>query len=380
MLVVVLADDYTYSGALAVAMAVGNLVATITLFNVRPFQVTDVNGVYSAGEYVGFRFLTAVVALLACFGYSLLTVSPECATVVAAYALFKAVDSFVDVLHGVDQLASRLDYAGQSQIIRGVLILVAFVFGMVILNSLVASVLLMAAFSFFVVLMFDARKTSSLDDIWPKVSFSAWSSILKSCFPGFAAALLCAFVVSYSRQWFGMVSGSELLGVYAAIATPAVVVQAFAGYVYSPLLGPIAKMWHRRDYSGIKRTMTRFVKALIAIEMLCFGLYFLAGHEVLVFVYGDGVSPYTLAMLPVLVCTGMTATMIFLVDLLISFRLGKIAVLSGLVASAACVVSVPFFVETWGMNGISYSITVSFVFGSFWAIAAMVKSFAARGR
>lgn len=374
VLVVVLAEDYSASGALAVAMAVGNLVATITLFNVRPFQVTDVDGIFKPRDYVGFRFITVASALLICFAYSLFTVAPDCYAVVAAYAMFKGVDSFVDVLHGVDQLSSRLDYAGQSQIIRGVLIVAVFAIGMIIFQSLVASILGMALVSLAVVLLFDVRKTMKLDDIRPRFSLLASFSIFKGCLPGFASALLCAFVVSYSRQWYGFSLGSELLGIYAAIATPAVVVQAFAGYIYSPLLGPIAKMWHTGNYDGIRKMMARFFIALLAVEGLCFGLFFLFGHDALVLVYGNGVAQYTLCMIPVLLCTGMTAVMIFLVDLLVSFRLNGAAVVSGLLACLVCVMTVSGFVDIWDMNGISYCIIISFAVGSFGALICIARA------
>lgn len=380
VLVVILAEDYSASGVLAIAMAVGNLVATITLFNVRPFQVTDVNESFRARDYVGFRFITVTAALLICFVYSLFTVSPDCYLAVAAYALFKAIDSFVDVLHGVDQLLSRLDYAGQSQIIRGVLILVAFVAGMVVAKSLVVSILGMALVSVAVVLIFDVRKSMKLDDIRPRISLSACASILCGCLPGFASALMCAFVVSYSRQWYGACLGNDLLGIYAAIATPAVVVQAFAGYIYSPLLGPIAEMWNEKNISGIVKMIMRFFVALLAMETLCFGLYFLFGHDALILVYGDGVSPYTLCMLPVLLCTGMTATMIFLIDLLVSFRLNGGAVASGFVSCVVCVMLVPLFVELWGMNGVSFCIIASFITGSLIAAASIIWAVGVKGK
>ncbi len=374
VLVVVLATDYSYSGILAVAMSVGNLVAIITLFNVRPFQVTDVNGLFEARDYIGFRFLTVIAALLLCLVYSIFTVSADCFAAVAAYALFKAVDSFVDVLHGIDQLASRLDYAGKSQIIRGVLIVIVFVIGMAIVDSLIISILGMALISLVVVLVFDVRKTKKLDDIRPRIALSSCVSLCRGCFPGFVSALLYSVVVSYSRQWYGISAGSELLGIYAAIATPAVIVQAFAGYMYSPLLGPIAKMWHSKNYPGIAKITLRFLAALLAIEIICIILFYLIGPEILILVYGEGVAPYTFIMPPILLCTGMTAVMIFFVDLLISFRLTGAAIISSLTSCIICILSISSFTEFYDMNGISFCIIASFTAGSLLAALFIIRS------
>lgn len=374
VLVVVLGSDYAASGVLAVAMAVGNLVATITLFNVRPYQVTDIGSQFAARDYVGFRFVTTAFSLLACSVYSVLTVSFDCFPVVAAYALFKAVDSFVDVLHGVDQLSDRLDYAGQSQIVRGILIVFSFVVGMVCFDSLMVSVLGMVFASLAVVLLFDVRRASQLDDVRPRFSLRTFVSICRSCFPGFASALLCAFVVSYSRQWYGYVCGSELLGIYAAIATPAVVVQAFAGYLYSPLLGPIAKMWRSADYKGIGKLIGRFFLMLLLAEAVCIVLFFSIGNDVFSCVYGEDILPYTNAMPPILICTGSTAVMVFFIDLLVSFRLNVAVVVSSLMACIACLLSVSGFVGCFGMNGISFCVIVSFFIGSITAAFFIAKA------
>ena len=363
VLVATLSSDFTASGALAVAMAVGNLVATITLFNVRPFQVTDVESKFSTAEYAGFRLVTALIALLFGAVYMLLTVPQENFAVVFAYIFFKLGDSTVDVLHGVDQRNNRLDVAGKSQIFRGIAILVVFIVGLTLFNSLLIAVIGMALVTFIVVAAYDVRETGKLESIAPALSVKSCVSMGKSCFPGFLAALLCVFVVSYSRQAFGNICGSELLGIYAAIATPAVVIQAFAGYVYSPLLGPIAEMWHASNKQGILKLIGRFFIYVVAAEVVCTLLFLVVGTDALSLIFGERVRDYAMAMLPVLFCTGMTATMVFFNDLLISFRLNTAVVVANVVPCCVCLLSVGALVAQYGMNGVSYCIILSFAVG-----------------
>ncbi len=154
VLVVVLGDSLELSGNLAIAMAIGNLTATIALFNLRPIQVSDVEGSFSTSQFVSFRIVTSFVACLISVGYALLTVAPYCLEVVVAYIAFKIADSFVDVLHGVDQCHNRLDIVGKSQMLRGVLVVMIFSIAIKLTNDLALAIWLISIATVVVVVFF----------------------------------------------------------------------------------------------------------------------------------------------------------------------------------------------------------------------------------
>ena len=157
VLVVTLSTDYADSGKFAVAMAVGSLTAAIVLFKVRPVQVSSLQSETVAGDFVGLRVVCTLFALIFTVVYCLISVAPENYLVVALYALFKVAESFVDVYHGLFQQQNRLDYAGKSQIIRGVLALVSFYIGLAVFNSLVLSIFLMFLSSVAAIMIYDTR-------------------------------------------------------------------------------------------------------------------------------------------------------------------------------------------------------------------------------
>ena len=130
ILVVLLGADYSASGQLAVAMSVGNVFATIVLFRVRPVQVSGSYSQFDSSVFVGARWVTSIAAVIICCIYGLLTVSKSNYEIVALYCLFKFVESYIDVLHGIDQINNRLDYAAVSQILRGVLLVAGFIAGL----------------------------------------------------------------------------------------------------------------------------------------------------------------------------------------------------------------------------------------------------------
>ncbi len=361
VLVVVLGDGLELSGNLAIAMAIGNLTATIALYNLRPIQVSDVEGSFSSSQFVSFRVVTSVAAGLISVAYALFTVAPYCLEVVIAYIAFKVADSFVDVFHGIDQCHNRLDIVGKSQMIRGVLVVAIFSIAIELTNSLALAIWLMCFATIAVVLIFDYRKSLSFESFGLDFGIGSFRSLLAVCSPGLVSMLLCTYVVTYARQYYGALCGSYYLGIYAAIATPSVVIQLLAGYLYYPLLGPIAEFWKQNQYEKLLRIASRFFLCLTALVVLCIAFFALFGELVFSLIFGTEVGQYYEISFLVVVCVGMTAAAIFMIDILVVFRMQKGAVISSLASVVSCIAVSSPFMGSFGMNGISVSVAFSYL-------------------
>ena len=64
VLVVRLSDGLEYAGNLALAMSIANIFVPFAQYRMRTIQVSDVSHSFSAGDYLGFRFLTVIAALI----------------------------------------------------------------------------------------------------------------------------------------------------------------------------------------------------------------------------------------------------------------------------------------------------------------------------
>lgn len=337
VLVVIFGSDLSMSGSLAVAMSVGNIFATIVLLRARTVQVSEAYPDLTSGHFVAQRIAALGLATAFCLVYSAFSVSPSDFLVVACYCAFKAVDSFVDVLHGIDQINSRLDYAAISQILRGVGLLAGFIVGLVVFKSLVVAVLLMAAVSLLVVTLFDFPAAARFGSVAPVFDKDQLIFLFKICFPGFIASLACTSVVSLTRQFFGLAYGNEQLGIYAAVATPTAVVQALVTYLYAPLLGPLAKGWQEGRMDDLVSLIKKVLLAVAAATVVCVVGALIFGEPVLSLIYGETVGAHSSYLSLMLVATAFTGLMFFAIDLAISF--GKPAY--GFVSAAvALVVSV----------------------------------------
>lgn len=332
ILVVLLGADYSASGQLAVAMSVGNVFATVVLFRVRPVQVSGSYSQFDSSVFVGARWVTSIAAVIICCIYGFLTVSKSNYEIVALYCLFKFVESYIDVLHGIDQINNRLDYAAVSQILRGVLLVAGFIAGLQLFNSLPAAILLMSLSSLLVLVLYDNNRAKQFSSVTPSFALGPIASLLRICAPGFLASFCCTAVVSIVRQRYGLIYGDQLLGVYAAVAAPTVIVQALISYLYAPLLGPLASRWNKKDYAGVIHSIKRVALVGVAATLLLTIASLLFGEPVLRLLLGDGAANCSYYLPAMLFSTLAVGLNLFAIDLSIAFGRSAIATAASLVS------------------------------------------------
>lgn len=174
-----------------------------------------------------------------------MAVSPDSLTLTAvfAYLLFKADESFCDVLYGVDQRGERMDYIGISQFIRGVIIVLAFSLSLHFSQNIVLSILAMFPAGLLVTILYDIPHAGRLDVICPDIKAKQAKDLFVEYLPIVLEILFLGMIVSVARQYYANAYGTERLSIYAAVATPAVLIQATARYLYAPALVPLSEKW-----------------------------------------------------------------------------------------------------------------------------------------
>lgn len=374
VLVVTLSPDYEASGSLAVAMAVGNIFIAIMLFKTRTVQVADIENKYTTGDIMAHRIITFFIASAFCLAYSAFTVAPSDFMPVLAYLAFKSIESFLDVLHGLDQKNKHFDYIGISLALRGILAALAFSTGLILFYDLTIALFLMTASSILVGLFYDIPRSRKLDSLRPRFSLPRIKTLFTASIAGFFASLLCTTLVSIVRQSYGLIYGNEALGIYAALSAPAVIMQAIAGFIYTPLIGPISLLWKERRSKELIYLVAKFLLLLVGLTLACMGIFFLIGDPLLSFIFQKDISAYAYLMYPLLACTAITAVVYFLIDLLIvqKERVGTLAANIESLLTALLMMR-PLF-EALGSNGISVTIIIAFTLNVLIALAFFAKN------
>ena len=357
VMVVRLSSSYGNSGLYAFAMATGIIFASIALYKVRTFQVSDISNQFSNSSYIAFRLITILIGWIVCAVYIPIATNHQMSliTVSFLYLVFKTDESFSDVLYGIYQKNGRMDYIGISQFIRGLLSLCTFSAGLALTDSLSTAIVSMTVSCMLVTIVYDLPHARRFGSIKPIFDNSTLLSLAKICFFAMLASLLANSIVSSVRQYFGIVNGSEALGHYASVATPAVLIQVAATYLYSPLIGKLAADL-KKDRVLFLKSFIKTMGMLILVMGICVLALSLVGSKLLIVAFGDSIQPYTYLFPYVLIATAAVGLLLYCNDVLIIQRRMKQTLICNGVAFACAIVSAIPLIAISDMNGINYSI------------------------
>ena len=374
VLVVALSGNYSNAGTLAYAMALGNIFFTIAIYAMRTYQVSDVEGRYSQSNYLAFRIITILLALVLCSIYALATGIPKDVIVpTLLFLLFKADEELAAVCYGSEQRFNRMDYAGISQFWRGIAALLFFGLILRATASLSLAILGMFMSCLAVTLLYDIPHMSAFGSIKPAINKSITVSLLRQCFPAVLATLLLTSVVSITRQYFGTLYGTEDLGKYASVATPAVIIQAMASFLYSPLIEPLSRTLSVEGKGAFAKHLVKVSLGLFAflgILMLILGAF---GNWFLTLIYGPSIAPFTYLLTLVLVITMQAAFMMFLSDVLIILRSFKTVLVANLSSFLVTLAAMQVVIPRYGMDGINYVLIASYSAGLLVALIGIIR-------
>lgn len=282
-------------------------------FGIRVFQVSDDKSRFSAGTYLSTRILTSLAGFLAFCLFSMVSSKDGWDWVPILYMGYRLTEAMVDVLAGEQQRAWRMDQCAVSFFLRGSLTLAGFVAAMMITHNLTMAVGVMVIMGLLVILLYDlpavtrGRKVS----LMPSIRQSA--PLLREAMPLVLNVSMMALLAVIPRYFLSVYFSEEVVGIYGALATPAVMIQAISGFIYTPLVNPLTSYVSKGDRRGMRRMMIQAIGALTGLLMAALaGAHFL-GEWGLSLLYGSEMVQHAGLLSPVLV-TAFCIAMIYFFD------------------------------------------------------------------
>lgn len=352
-IVVVWMMSYETAGYLGLAMTTSSSFSAISLFNVRNFQVSDVKEEYNSRQYVGSRILTCITAMFCCSVYAGLKNDRYQALCIDAFMVIRLVEALCDVLHGVNQKFDRYDYIGKSYIMRGAVTIVGFILGLKITNDLLLSLVLVAFCNLLLAIGYDIFRTKSLENIKPEISKKT-VEILKVCAPLVIFSFLLSMENLIPKEVLKDVAGPDKLGIYTSMASPTLVVQVFATVVFNPLLPGVSRLYNEEDYVGFRKMLHKLYAAFVGLSVIVTVGAILFGRIALKILFKESILEYYDLFMPIVWCTILTAVIWVLSAVLVAMRKIGWILVGMLVNFVICIGSVRWWVDVYGMNGVSF--------------------------
>ena len=355
---IVCMSGYTDAGIFSVAMTVTASPAIFGLFNVRNYQVSDLNGEYSDRTYIRSRIYTNIFSLVVClvlaiiYGYG---DQPDKLSVIMAYMVLKLSEAGADVYYGIYQKKARLDYAGISLTLRGVGSIVTFVLVFELTKHLFLSVLLMSLFSVAVVVFYDMRKAKRFvepEKEGQKADLKTAMQLIVRCVPLAMVAFLNNLSLTVPRTYLEKFHGADVMGYYASVSSPTIVIQLAAVTIFAPLVPILTARFLEGDKKGFLKILGKFGALMAGITVLALIGSILFADWVLQLVFGAGIAPYTHLFTPIMLSAALIAVNSSLFSICTLMRIIKPQYLIGIAGIATAILVSFTWVKTMSMNGV----------------------------
>jgi O-antigen/teichoic acid export membrane protein len=194
---VIIISGATDAGLLALAISSTNVFYTISVWGMRTYQVSDLQGKFADNTYIMSRFITCVVSILACAVFVFVKgFSVEQRYCILLYMVFKISEALADVYNGIVQRHWRMDIIGKSYIVRAILTVAAFCLVLEFTDSLLLAILAMMICSYAVIFSYDIVQTVKIAHVKIRIDFHGIDKLLITCAP----LIVCSFLYSDITQ------------------------------------------------------------------------------------------------------------------------------------------------------------------------------------
>ena len=351
-------------GLFAFAYANAQLMLTIGLFEVRPYQSTDIDEKYSFNAYFTMRIVTCCIMIASAVMYTFISgFSTEKGIIVILLVLFKSVEAFTDVFGGRFQQKDRIDLSGKLFFIRVVASTIVFIAVSYITGSLLAASLGMFLTSFILFFIYDNRYTFKEDKEHLAFEFRPILKITIDVLPLFIGSFILMYLGNAPKYAINNTLGDEMQNVYSILSMPAFVINLISMFIFNPMLVKMAYLWKDRVLGKLIKYIVSIYGIIVVLTILAVGAAGILGIPVLSFVYGVNLEDYTVDLLLVMFVGGLSAFMAYANKVIAVMRQQKFFLLSYGIAFAYALICSGWMVENFGIRGaiVGYGISVAVV-------------------
>ena len=365
-ILVVRLGSYELAGILSLAMSVSSTIYCISAYGVYNYQVSDLKNQYTPDDYMSMRIISAILGYLICIilcitqNYSLYQVG-----CILLYMVYKTIECFVNVIQAEEQKAGRMDYIGKAYIIRGIGTLGVFIISMYVTEDLLITIGVMCVYSLVVYGIYDLPKVHLILGKKYTITSVHATSLLLSCLPMALYWLFNTLIPTIPKLAIEQILGTELLGVYASISSPLLIISMAANFILTPLISPLSNYYFLNKFKEFKSASCKIFLGMIVCGGICYvgGRIFIA--PVLNILYGNYILDYLNIAYYIVIVVVLSAIISYLNIIFTIFRkLWLLVVLNGgasIVAWVAC----NLFINNFGMQGANYALMIVYLLQIF---------------
>ena len=372
--VVVWISGYKTAGILSISMSITSTFSVIATLNMRNYQSSDLKGKYSEKTYLITRMFTCVLALLITFMYCLMkkfsNVQFWC---ILIFMIFKLSEAIVDVLHGSIQKKWRFDIIGLSYAIRGIISILIFSLTLFITKNLLFSLILMTMVVYLFVYLFDIRKYKKLVNDYGEYKKIYLIQLLIHCIPLSLYGIIFNYLSMYPKVYAEKIFGESLIGYYASVATPALIIQVAVSFIFTPLTSMYADFFEKKNYKAMNKSVLKIILLIVCFTFAALVFSHFFSDLLLSVIFGSKILKYSYLFSGVVIISGLTALIWFLGLLLVVIRKNNILFYGSLFSLLIALIITPKMLNLYKLNGINVTLMICFAIQSVIFLIAFLR-------
>lgn len=348
------------AGIFSLGFSVSLMMLTVGMFEVRPFQSTDIYKQFSFAAYFTFRILTCVLMLVVSVGYLLLNgYNGEKAWVIVLLCVLKCVEAFCDVFNGQAQQNDRLDVAGFSLTVRVFVYCAGFLVSLLLTKNLLISCGVMVVLALLWLLIFDVSTGRYFEKCRVAFDKAALPALFKACFPLFLASFLMMYINNAPKFAVDAHLSAEYQTYYGIIFMPASVINLFSLFAFRPMLTKLTAFWNENQYKPFLTTIGKLLIWILTVTVVALVGGWLLGIPLLSLLYGTDLTAFKSELMLVLVGGGFNAVCVLLYYMITVQRKQKYVLIGYVGAAVAAWLLGDRMVVSYGLKGASLTYLLS---------------------
>ncbi len=357
-------SGYEDAGVFSLAMTVSNVFSFFANYGLRNYQVSDVEGRFTQGQYILTRVLTALASSVACAVYLLAAggYSPLERWAILLYLLYSNINVLSDTLLGSLQLHERLYINGYSNMMRGTVCFLAFVGTYLAVHNLLAALTVMCLATLLLAVLYDWRCFRKVETIalWKRGDWNAAVRLLRVCFALMLSNIFPVITTALPRRSIQKLAGTEQLGYFSSVFTPTVLITTLVPAIVIALVPRFADAWNRRDRSSLLRLVGHTYVFTTGFVLLAELAAVVAGRFVMRLIFGAEILQYYDLLYWAILATGINALTSCGNAILVAIGSNRAVAVGAGVAVAATLVLSDTLVRVQGINGAAYVLAFAY--------------------
>ena len=353
----------------------GQQLYIVSNFGQRPIMITDMSHRYSFGDYLGFRRLSFILAIILGLIYSLIFAdSLYIGFIWMLMIVYKASDGLADCYESEFQRQLRLDITGKSILLRSLISVAVFLGVLILSKNLILSSLSFLISLLLVIYIVDIqglKKIKTVDYSFDKLTLKPILDISKWLF---LASFLDMYIFSASKYAVSNLLGYEQNAYFSIIFIPTSIINLMANFIIRPMLTKLSLLYKENNMKAFRVLIYKLLLGIAGLTLAAAISGLLFGLDILSFVKGVDMSDYRLSFVILLIGGGVYAVLNLLYYVLVIFESRREIFISYVIVSVIAFFLTEPMVLKLGINGASLSYLIMMLLNTALFAGFVIKS------